>query len=77
MRKIIKIQFVVLLMGTLFAWGNFIWEFVNWISKKSCEFGCSAGLINPFLTPCFYGALFFSLSFILSFILLKKIKNTF
>jgi len=76
MKKIIKTQFIVLLLGTLFAWGNFAWELISWINKKSCELGCSAPGTNPFLTPCFYGALFFTFSFILSAILLKKSKTT-
>jgi len=75
MKKIIKIQFIVLLIGTIFAWGNFIYELVSWINKKSCELGCAEPGTNPFLTPCFYGAIFFTISFILSAILVKKIKE--
>jgi hypothetical protein len=73
MRKIVVSQFVILLAGTLFAWGNFGWELYQWLAKKVCTTGCLPG-INPFLTPCFYGAIFFTAAFVLSAILLKN-KN--
>lgn len=72
MEKIIMYQFVVLLVGTLFAWINFIIEFVAWRRHKACTTGCTPGgkVVNPFLTPCFYGAIFFTIAFKLSMILL-------
>lgn len=72
MKKIILIQFFVLLIGTLFAWVNFAYEFINWIGKRACTTGCAVGLVNPFLTPCFYGAIFFTIAFILNIIILRK-----
>jgi len=72
MKKIIIIQFIVLLIGTAFAWFNFSKELIDWLAKLACTTGCAAGLVNPFLTPCFYGAIFFTLAFILSAIILKK-----
>jgi hypothetical protein len=72
MRKIIVSQFILLLAGMIFAWGNFSLELWNWLNKQACTTGCSAGLANPFLTPCFYGAIFFLLAFILSAMLLRK-----
>jgi hypothetical protein len=72
MKKIIKIQFGVLLLGTVFAWGNFGIELVDWINKRECSTGCAVGLVNPFLTPCFYGAIFFLVAFILNSLILKK-----
>jgi len=74
MQKLILTQFVVLLFGTLFAWSNFGWELYNWIKDKACTTGCAVG-VNPFLTPCFYGAVFFTVAFILSAIILKNIKQ--
>lgn len=74
MKKIVLAQFIVLLFGTLFALGNFIWELVNWLNKKSCTLGCAEPGTNPFLTPCFYGALFFTAAFVLSAVILKKSK---
>jgi hypothetical protein len=73
MKKIIIAQFIVLLLGTIFAWTNFVIELVNWMGKKSCGLGCSSGT-NPFVTPCFYGAIFFLVAFILSAVILKKSK---
>lgn len=75
MRKVVRAQFIVLLCGTLFAWGNFIYELVNWLNKKNCTLGCAAGLKNPFLTPCFFGAIFFTLAFILSAVILYGTRN--
>jgi len=76
MKKHIIAEFVILLLGTLFAWTNFIMELVSWINQEACITGCSVGVVkNPFLTPCFYGALFFSIAFIISAIILKKSKQ--
>lgn len=74
MRKVIVSQFIILLLGTLFAWTNFSLEIIAWIKKTNCPTGCAAGtvIVNPFLTPCFYGAIFFTISFILSAILFSK-----
>lgn len=72
MKKVIIAQFIVLLIGTLFAWTNFTLELVAWLNEKACATGCAAIGANPFLTPCFYGALFFTASFVLSCILMKK-----
>jgi hypothetical protein len=72
MKKIILIQFFVLLAGTIFAWVNFASEFLNWLAKRACTTGCAIGLVNPFLTPCFYGAIFFTIAFVLSIIILRK-----
>ena len=76
MKKIIVAQFVILLAGTLFAWGSFTWELIDWLNQKACTTGCVAlaGIVNPFFTSCFYGAIFFTIAFVLSAILLKKIK---
>jgi hypothetical protein len=72
MKKIIIIQFIVLLLGTVFAWFNFTKELIDWLAKRACTTGCAAGLVNLFLTPCFYGAIFFTIALILSVIILKK-----
>jgi len=75
MKKIIIAQFIILLCGTLFAWGNFIWELINFLNAKPCTIGCviSTAPVNPIYAPCFFGALFFTAAFILSAILLKKL----
>lgn len=73
MNKYLKIQFYVLFAGTVFAWGNFAYELFNWLKEKSCATGCISYGPNPFLTPCFFGALFFLVAFILN-LLAKKGK---
>lgn len=72
MKKLIQMQFFVLLIGTVFAWTNFTNELFSWLNNQPCEAGCSAtgALVNPFLTPCFYGAVFFTVSFVLSLMLM-------
>jgi len=75
MKKIIQAQFIVLLMGTLFAWYNFFRELINWLNDRTCITGCALNMVNPFLSPCFYGAIFFTIAFILSAIILKKKHN--
>ena len=72
MRKLLLAEFMVLLGGTVFAWYNFALEFINWINGKICTTGCSVDLTNPFLSKCFFGAVFFTIALILSMIMLKK-----
>lgn len=78
MKKLTTIQFIILLIGTVFAWSNFANELFNWLNNKPCTTGCSANaltVVNPFYTPCFYGAIFFTLAFVVSiFIMLKARK---
>ncbi len=74
MKKLAISQFIILFFGTIFAWGNFVYEFVQWRESGECQ-ACIIGQINnPFLSPCFYGALFFTAAFVLSAILIKRIK---
>jgi hypothetical protein len=73
MKKILLVQFLVLLAGTLFAWFNFIKEYVSWINNSACTIGCAVGA-NPFLTPCFGGAIFFTIALILHLVILRKSK---
>ncbi len=75
MKNLIIAQFIILLAGTIFAWANFGIELVDWLNKRACSTGCAVGLVNPFLTPCFYGALVFALAFVLSAVLLAGSKG--
>lgn len=75
MKKVIISQFIILLVGTVFAWGNFFYELYLFWQKRACTTGCYAAagpLVNPFFTPCFYGAIFFAVAFILSIVLLRS-----
>ena len=69
MKTIIISQFIVLLIGTIFAWTNWIIEFVDWLGKSACTLGCPVNATNPFFTPCFGGAKFFTIAFILGIII--------
>jgi len=73
MKKIILVQAIVLLAGTLFAWFNFANELISWISDSSCTIGCAVGA-NPFLSPCFGGAIFFTIAFVLHLMIMRKGK---
>jgi hypothetical protein len=75
MKKLILAEFIILLAGTLFAWTNFTIELTDWLNQQACTLGCAAGLKNPFLTPCFYGAICFTIAFIISAIIFKKSKK--
>lgn len=75
MKKLILTQFFVLLAGTIFAWFNFIVELINWLNNRACSTGCAVGIVNPFLTPCFYGAVVFTVAFVISAVMLKKSKK--
>ena len=78
MKKLITTQFIILLIGTVFAWSNFTNELFAWLNNKACETGCSATgqVVNPFLTPCFYGALFFTLVFVVSLAMVLSSRKT-
>jgi hypothetical protein len=73
MKKLVIAEFIILLIGALFAWANFGYELYTYLNNQECELGCAPG-VNPFLTPCFYGACFFLIAFILSAVMLKKAK---
>ena len=74
MKNLLKLQFYVLLAGTVFAWGNFGYELYSWLNQQNCQLGCPAYGPNPFLTPCFFGAIFFTVAFVLN-VLIKKSNN--
>lgn len=74
MKKILISQVIVLSAGTLFAWYNFLKEYANWLGAGSCTTGCTTSA-NPFLSSCFFGALFFTTALVLGIIALEKIKK--
>jgi len=75
MKKIILVQFGILLVGVLFAWTNFSLEMIAWLRTQPCPTGCALPGTNPFLTPCFGGAIFFTAAFICSCVLLSKSRH--
>lgn len=74
MKKLIVTEFILLLAGTLFAWTNLGIEMVDWLNARTCSTGCVVGIVNPFYTPCFYGAIMFTITFIISAVIYKKTK---
>lgn len=67
---------ILLIAGTIFAWGNFSYGMIKFLNANNRPVtGCSGNIVvNPFNTPCFYGALFFSAGLIVSLIVSKKQK---
>jgi hypothetical protein len=76
MKKIIKIQSFILLIGAVFAITNFANILFTWLNNKDCTGGClpPAESANPFLTPEFYSALFLVLALFLNIIILIGTK---
>jgi len=75
MIKLIKAQFLILCLGTIFAWANFGYEFVNWLNNKTNVFSCNPNITNPFYTPCFYGAIFFTIALVISILMLNQSRQ--
>ena len=72
MKKLMWTQFVILAIGVIFAWTNFGIELRTYLRGVINPYVCTQGAVNPFLTPCFYGALFFSGAFAVSLIMVIK-----
>jgi hypothetical protein len=79
MNKLYKLQSLVLLIGTLFAWFTVYSDFSRFYGIYGSLTRIQNCLIpNPVTTPCFYGAFVFLAGFIWSlFILKRKIEDRF
>lgn len=56
---------------TLFGWSNFVKLYLDYMAGS--QIGCSgAPMTVPFLTPCFFGSMFFLLSLLSSWLILYK-----
>ena len=80
MKKIINRLFWILLVGTVFAWSNFFYEFYLYLNQEVSALSCgnfqtTTGLPNPLLTPCFYGAIMFALAFSQIIVLRKEFSK--
>jgi hypothetical protein len=65
----------LLAAGTVFAWGNFGYEAIRYYGapKATSAFSCPPGALgdNPFLLPCFYGALIFLAALITAWLIAR------
>ena len=65
----------LLAAGTVFAWGNFAYEVIRYLSaqKAASAFSCPPGEAgaNPLLAPCFYGALVFLAALVTAIAILR------
>jgi hypothetical protein len=58
---LIKVEFIVLLAGTIYAWYN--WYLVLVGKCKTCSVLVHD---NPFTSKCFWGAVFFTLALVVN-----------
>jgi hypothetical protein len=51
----------MLVLGTVFAWGNFAWELYRWCQPHEGPYLSCSGTVaaHPVSTPCFVGALIY------------------
>ena len=61
--------------GTVFAWGNWSYVAYKLFRGEQCLSACPAGVTNPFLTPCFYGASIYLAGFLIALVLLYRGKG--
>lgn len=59
-------------LGTIFAWGNWSYVAYKLFRGEQCLNACPAGITNPFLTPCFYGACFYLAALLIALFLLYR-----
>lgn len=72
MKGLLKIQSIVLLGGTLFAWYTVYTDFSRFYDIEGTLFRVQDCIIpNPVTTPCFYGAFAFLIAFIWSLYIIK------
>jgi hypothetical protein len=65
-KKYIYLKYI-LFGGTIFAWGNFLFEaYKFYLPTNTTKIGCSGiEVVSIFNTPCFYGALIYLISLII------------
>ncbi len=76
MKKLLPIQSLVLLGGTLFAWYTVYIDFSRFYLNEGTLFKINDCIVpNPVTTPCFYGAFAFLIAFIWSLYILKFVGD--
>lgn len=74
MKKLLKLQSLILLIGTLFAWYTVYQDYARFYLVEGTIFKINDCIYpNPVTTPCFYGAWAFLLAFIWSLYIIKFI----
>jgi len=72
MKKLLQLQVIVLLVGTLFAWYTVITEFLKFYDVEGTIFRVTDCVFpNPVTTPCFWGAWAFLIALIWAYKILK------
>jgi hypothetical protein len=76
MKKWYRLQIVVILAGTLFAWYTVVVDFMRFFDYHGTLFKITDCIIpNPVLTPCFWGAWGFIAALVWSILLLKHSES--
>jgi hypothetical protein len=71
-RRLKKLSWL-LLLGTLFAWGNFVYLSYQFYAKGTSCLSCTGqAAASPLQAPCFYGALIYSAALAVSLLALKN-----
>lgn len=73
----VRYLFWFLIGSVIFAWSTFGNELIKFYNASGQEYvGCSgAKVLNPFITPCFYGSFIFLLALITAFLINRKIES--
>lgn len=68
---------LLLIAGTVFAWGNFAYETIKfYLVKSGPQVSCSGvPTDNILLTSCFYGSVIFLISLIVSIVILRRSRH--
>lgn len=72
-RRIVQL----LVLGTVFAWGNFLWGVRSFYQAPSGEGTSCSGVPvdSPLESSCFYGALFFTAALVAGGLYLRALKD--
>lgn len=71
MKKILAIQLITALVGTVYAYYNVFWDFVLYKNNCGSLFPVTTTFTHPFFTPCFYGAFAFLITLVISIFIFK------
>ncbi|MFH0952480.1 MAG: hypothetical protein V1838_04875 [Patescibacteria group bacterium] len=76
MKNLYRLQSLVLLGGTVFAWYTVVQDFRRFFDYEGTLLKFSDCFVpNPLMTPCFYGAFAFLIAFIWSLSILFRPEN--
>ncbi len=76
MKKLLLLQILILVAGTIFAWYTVYHDFARFYAIEGTYFKVSDCIVpNPVTTPCFYGAFAFLAALIWSIYIIRMISD--